>query len=152
MHHTWWYHPLVETRYHGLSQNYTNEKIRVQSGKWMQSKRVTHSVEKTHKWSKTRILPSKPTLSESRYDIKVILLKANTNTSLMNSKYISLLSQTHYASLMEINHPYTIVQWPGTQQFFPQQRFSPGFTPDSFICGGEWHRPLYLVGYFSNYC
>jgi hypothetical protein len=41
----------------------------------------------------------------------------------MNIKYISLLSQTHYASLMEMNHPYTIVQCPGTQQFFPQQKF-----------------------------
>ncbi len=151
MQHTWWYHPLVETRYHGLSQNHMNETIRVQSGKWMQSKRVTHSVENTHKWSKTRILPTKPPLSESRYDIKVNLLKANNNASLMNIKYISLLPQAHYASLMEINHSYTIVQCPGTQQCFPQQRFSAGFTPDSFIRGGEWHRPLYLVGYFSNY-
>ena len=146
MHHTWWYHPLVEMRYHGLSQNYKIETIRVQSGKRMQSKRATHSVEKTHKWSKTRILSSKPTLSESRYDIKRNLLKANNNASLMNIKYISLLSQAHFTSLMEINHPCTIVQCPRTQQFFPQQRFSAGFTPDSFIRGGEWHRPLYLVG------
>jgi hypothetical protein len=41
----------------------------------------------------------------------------------MNMKYISLLSQTHYASLMEINHPYTIVQCPGTQQFFLNEGF-----------------------------
>ncbi len=151
MHHTWWYHPLVETRYHGLSQNYTNETVRVQSGKWMQSKRVTHSVKKTHKWSKTRILPSKPTLSESRYDIKIIQ-KQTYDASLINIKYISLLSQKQYASLMAIHHPYTIVQCPGTHQIFHQQRFSAGFTLDSFICGGEWHRPLYLVGYFTHYC
>ncbi len=82
-------------------------------------------------------LPSEPPLSESRYDMKINLLKANNNASLMNIKKISLLSQAHYASLMEINHPYTIVQCPGTQQFFSQQRFSAGFTPDSFIRGGE---------------
>ena len=63
-------------------------------------------------------LPSEPPLSESRYDMKINLLKANNNASLMNIKKISLLSQAHYASLMEINHPYTIVQCPGTAWCF----------------------------------
>ncbi len=79
-------------------------------------------------------------------------LLPEANIRCFTNKYISLLSQKHYASLMAIHHPYTIVQCPETQQFFfPRQRFSAGFTLDSFIRGGEWHRPLYLVGYFSDY-
>ncbi len=104
MHHTWWYHLLIVIRYHGLSQNCMNETIRAQSGKWMQSKRAAHSAEKTHKWSKTRIVPSKPTLSESRYDIKTILLKANIQC-FTNKYYIHLLTLSKTLRFPDGNKP-----------------------------------------------
>jgi hypothetical protein len=34
-------------------------------------------------------------------------------------------------------------------RFFPHQRFSAIFTSDSFICGGECHRPCYLIGFLA---
>ncbi len=151
MHHKWWFHPLIVIRYHGLSQNCTNETIRVQSRKWMQSKRAAHSVEKTHEWSKTRISPSKPTLSESRYDIKIILLKANIQC-FTNKYYIHLLTLSKTLRFTDGTKP--------SLHYCPMPRNSAvfflnkGFPLVSHLIAsyvGASDIGQYLVGYFSDY-